>query len=375
MSSPLSPLCPLCSGTIVLARHTVRGMNCKAIIRVLAPTARPSLLTSFTSVWCSANAASLVSRHHATTRLFTCAVADLITSLPLGPIEIPAVGLVPCVSATSAVEARLASPSASALKVTSVPARMHTDRPLEVELAANGLGVGADAAVSVASWISDHALLQLSVEAPGQPQGEVALRVQARPSGGGWIIRALVRPAAWADAASITVVSLSLAGRPLTSDLLLATLRVGYNHDPAPVGVVYAAAKAGDVAALQAALDAGGSTEEADVVSGGGGSGGRSRVENRQNFPSSLSLPFFPFLPSQVGRTAAYCAACFVRLEALRMLLAEGANPAAADRVSRGDESRRWFAWGLCQGARGRRVWLGKPSIESSLGCVRAACR
>ena len=56
------------------------------------------------------------------------------------------------------------------------------------------------------------------------------MRVKARPSGGGWIIRALVRPASWADAASITVVPLSFAGRPLMSDLLPATLRVGYGR-------------------------------------------------------------------------------------------------------------------------------------------------
>ena len=39
-----------------------------------------------------------------------------------------------------------------------------------------------------------------------------------------------------------------------------------YNHTPAPEGAVFAAAKAGDVLALKAALDAGGSTEEADKV-------------------------------------------------------------------------------------------------------------
>ena len=42
------------------------------------------------------------------------------------------------------------------------------------------------------------------------------------------------------------------------------------NHAPAPEGAVLAAAEAGDVPALQAALDAGGSTEEADEVREGG---------------------------------------------------------------------------------------------------------
>ena len=48
------------------------------------------------------------------------------------------------------------------------------------------------------------------------------------------------------------------------------------NHAAAPAGAVYAAAKAGDVRALQAALEAGASTDEADEVRGSeGGGGGR----------------------------------------------------------------------------------------------------
>ena len=96
-------------------------------------------------------------------------------------------------------------------------------------------------------------------------------------SGGIWVIRALIRPAAWAEAASVTVVSLSLVDRLLSCDSLPATLRIGYNHAPTPTGAVLEAAKAGDAAALQAALDAGGSTEEADEVRGNGKNAGGKR--------------------------------------------------------------------------------------------------
>ena len=49
-------------------------------------------------------------------------------------------------------------------------------------------------------------------------------------------------------------------------------MRVGYNHAVAPAGAVHAAAMAGDMPALQVALIAGGSTEEADAeVRGGDG--------------------------------------------------------------------------------------------------------
>ena len=113
-----------------------------------------------------------------------------------------------------------------------------------------------------------HACLAIAIVLAGQPRGEVPTRVKARLSGGGWTARALASPSAWADAVSVTVVSLSLAGRPLPCDCLPATLQVGYNHAPAPAGAVFAAAMAGDVPALQAALDAGGSTEEAGEVCG-----------------------------------------------------------------------------------------------------------
>ena len=172
-------------------------------------------------------------------------------------------------SATSVIEARLVSPYASSFAMTGVPARVHADRPLELELAAVGLVAGNGAAVAIASWLSAHACLAIALELPGQPREEVSFAVSARPSGGGWIFRALVRPVAWANAVSVTVVSLSLVGRPVPCGCLPVTLRVGYNHALAPVGTVLFAAQAGGVAALQAALDTGGSTEETGEVRGG----------------------------------------------------------------------------------------------------------
>lgn len=197
--------------------------------------------------------------------------SDLACSIPAEAFEIPDMTISPFT--TSTIEARLVSPSASEFELSRVPRRVHSDRPLELELVAVRLGAGAGAAVSVASWIFAHARLTITVDMPGQPGGAVVLHVNARPSGGGCIIRALVHPSAWADAATVTVVSLSLAGRPLHSDCLPATLQVGYNHTltiaPASAGAVLSAAKAGSVPALWAALEAGGSTDEADRVRGG----------------------------------------------------------------------------------------------------------
>ena len=189
---------------------------------------------------------------------------NLACIIPSDASEIPDMIMAP--SATFALETRLVSASASEFALNRVPPLVLADRPLELVLAAFEQGAGAGAAESVASWISAHALVQISVEAPGQPRGQVSVRVKARPSEGGWNVRVLVRPASWANAASVTVVSLSLAGRPLPCDCLPGTMRMGYNHAPAPEGKVLAAAKAGDVPALRAAIEEGESTEEADAV-------------------------------------------------------------------------------------------------------------
>ena len=112
--------------------------------------------------------------------------------IPSDASEIPDMTMSP--SATFAIETRLVSPSASEFALNRVPRLVHADRPLELELAAVEQGGGAGAAESVASWISAHALLQMSVKAPGQPLGEVSVLVKARPSGGSCIARVLVRP-------------------------------------------------------------------------------------------------------------------------------------------------------------------------------------
>ena len=181
---------------------------------------------------------SLASEHRTEARCVTLAVAGLASTLLAVPLEIRHLGVEPSGSPASAIAALLVSPSASALALSRVPPRVHSDRPLEIELTGVGYDTGSGAATSVARWISDHARLAIAVEVAGQSRVFHSLPVSARPSGGGWIARALIRPASWADAAFVTVVSLSLAGQPLPCECLPATLRVGYNHAPAPAGAV-----------------------------------------------------------------------------------------------------------------------------------------
>ena len=248
------------------------------------------------------------------------------STMRCGPLEITDIGIVPH---EYAVIARLVNPTARTLVVIRVPTRVHADAPLEMEVADVGMGPGLPASpASVTRWLSAHAEISLVVGMKGQADASYSVPVAVRPFGGGWIASALIRPATWANAASVTVVSLSLAGRPLPCDCLPATLRVGYNHAPAPAGAVFCAAKAGDVAELHAALDAGGSTEEADEVRGDGIG---SRKIRRTQQKTNCTPP--PPLLRQYGNTSSIWAAAKDHLEALRTLLAAGANPATSEEV------------------------------------------
>ena len=204
----------------------------------------------------------------------TRTILTLLGSNPIGPLEICNIAMEPIESPTSAIEMRHVSPSAFALAlpVGRIPPRVHSDRPLEIELDSVSLGTCASVADSVARFISAHARLEIAIDVPGRLRATYDVPLTVRPSGKGWTARALLHPSSWTDVAStdVIVIAFTLMGRSLLSDCLPATLHVGYNHASAPQGAVYAAAQAGDVRALQAALDAGGSTEEADYVSGGG---------------------------------------------------------------------------------------------------------
>ena len=236
-----------------------------------APSRLPSILPAIGPTSASATRRLALTRRDASAYcdpllvIMPAAVA-FASTLPSSPLETPALQLEPCPHPTSAIEALLNSSPFSTLELTHVPPRVCANRPLEIELTGVGLGAGASVTAPVAQWLSGHASLAIDIELSDNSRGAFSVDVSACPSDSGCMIRALVHPASWADATSVTVVSLTVAGRPLTCNRLPAALPVGYNHTPAPQGEVYAAASAGDVPVLQAALDAGGSTEEADRV-------------------------------------------------------------------------------------------------------------
>ena len=197
--------------------------------------------------------------------------AALASSLPEDPpLEDALLEVEWCASAARIVEACLVHSQRGSIASTRIPSHLIGVRPLEIHLSAADPALGVRAAAAMACCISSHAAISVVITKNGQhaPPVQVchAARVSARTFGDGWIARALIHPESWADAASVSVVSISISGRLVLCDCLPATVQVGYNRGPEPAGAVYAAAKAGDIPALLAALDAGGSTEEADEV-------------------------------------------------------------------------------------------------------------
>ena len=195
----------------------------------------------------------------------TFATASIALAAPEFPLELP--DLECRASGVRSTGLCIIIPSVNDILLSGLPRVVVAFRPLEVDLAASGSEVipGSHAAETVARCISTHARFSLSLASKEGECTSFSVPISVRSSSSGWIARALFSPEYWADAASVTVVSLLFAGRSLSCDRLPMTLRVGYNHAPMRTGGVVRASRSGDIAALQAALDAGGSTEETQV--------------------------------------------------------------------------------------------------------------
>ena len=242
------------------ASHISQGVIARVGHAAVEPASRPSHIIAVASSTGTGSDAMHLSQ----------AAAGLASILPVGQLEIPVMSLRHRPSPYSAIEASLVDPVASAIALTRVPAVMHRGAPIELEFTIDRFvpeAHQAPASESVACCIVTHALISVVIATHQScDSSSYSVPVSVRSSGSGWIARALIHPATWVEAASVTVVSLTLAGHPLLPDCLPATLRV-FSHAAAPAGAVHEAAQDGNVPALKSALDAGGSTEEVDWVS------------------------------------------------------------------------------------------------------------
>lgn len=198
--------------------------------------------------------------------------ATIASTLPVGPLEVPDVDMRRFPVPSSPMEVCVASPSVIAIALAFKRALFVVKRPLEIKFTCMGLQLGTSVTESITRVLSINALITVSVELADQTRTAniFSVPISVRPAGDGCIARILVRPELWADANSVTVLSLSLAGRPVSCGSLPVTVPVDYNHRKAPNGETSLASKAGDVPAIKLALRAGESTEEADEVGRGG---------------------------------------------------------------------------------------------------------
>lgn len=179
----------------------------------------------------------------------------------------------PTILSLSVIEVRLVSrPALACVALTSVtvPPRAHSDLPLEIAIEFSSSRPDAAAAAYVARRIAARGLVSLVVEETGVPRARVVVSLSVRPSDRGWVARALIDPASWAGATSVTVEPFSVAGRRLPSDCLPATVQVGYNRTSVLLSkAVRRYASGGSLLAeLKAALTAGGLTDDVDEVRG-----------------------------------------------------------------------------------------------------------
>ena len=183
----------------------------------------------------------------------------LVYALPVGPLEIPGFDL-ERIDSSNVIEAVLTSPSAGAVTLTHVPRIVHADRPLDIRFTAPDLHMSARAAATVARCISAHARITVVVLVEKGWHRGFPVSVSVRYADSSWIARVLIRPASWAGALSVSVVSVALVRWPVPSTCLPATMPVGFNHAPVPAGPVSTAAKAGDMQVRLDILEAGEST-------------------------------------------------------------------------------------------------------------------
>lgn len=280
---------------------------------------------------------------------FASEVAALVSNLPVGPREIVEMRLDNCQYSEGVIGARLETPSAQNIYLYSVQP-FASKLPIEIVFSAGDSFVTSHEAACVSRCIDTHVILIVNVVSSMSLVCH-SVQVSARPSGNIWIARALLHPASWADAVSVTVVSISFATSMLPCECLPAHLPM-YRCVLAPPGKVYVAARRGDVVAIKDALYTGGSTEEADSVSmelGGG------PADNDMNIlgPQLLLLQF--------KCTALYWAARYGHFEIVKELLTAGANPTLFDLVSMGEGIPWVGSWCIrivcnCRGLASRRI-------------------
>lgn len=195
-------------------------------------------------------------------------VETLVGSLPPVPVETATLLVVDAHEANGhIIPARILSPRTPAPTHVSiaVPPIALAGRPLEFDVFSHDL-VDSLAPETLAILAS---VLRVSVQfarEDGMTREDFSCALLIQSAAGTLRIRPLVSPIRWAGASMLSIEALRVAGATVSATQLPARLRVGFNHGASGAGELWAAASAGDLHELEAALADGCSTEEANPV-------------------------------------------------------------------------------------------------------------
>ena len=110
--------------------------------------------------------------------------------------------------------------------------------------------------------------VRASLLVPGPDGGECAVLepvdIEASVAG---VLLIVAFPAGTPQGSWVVINRVWVAGCEVALDEPSSSITIGFNHTPAPAGAMIAAAMAGDLSGVRAALDNGESTEQKDVVS------------------------------------------------------------------------------------------------------------
>jgi hypothetical protein len=189
-------------------------------------------------------------------------------ALPLAPVEPPFIELTRDGPGIGRIEAPTCPP-ASSLSFVCLQKRVHPGRSIccLVAPAAGSLNGSMAAAILdvVTSLVYVNATIQVSAGAASQdaatPAQQLPVVFEPSISRGGVLVYIRV-PASTPEGSHVALHRICVSGCDVALGAVPVLIMVGLNHDPAPCGRAWHAARSGDVSLLRDALDNGASTEE-----------------------------------------------------------------------------------------------------------------
>jgi hypothetical protein len=187
-------------------------------------------------------------------------------SLPVAPTEPPIVVLT-CADDRIGIIDAPSCPPASSCSCSCLQKRVKAGQAAAFVQAPPVDPISGDLHAAVLTTLTG--LVQVSAELRqdelGVPAAQLPVAYELSITHGGVLISL---PVSSTEGSRVVISRVSIAGCNVALGDATLEVIVGFNHAPAPEGLVYTAGEAGDVPALMRLLDGGASTEEKDMVSG-----------------------------------------------------------------------------------------------------------